>query len=53
MHVGSLLSKNSIDWTGSRVNNVRVTYRQSRQLSNVKIHIILNIPNFTSQFILP
>jgi hypothetical protein len=26
-------------------------HKQSRQLADVKIHIILNIPNFTSQFI--
>jgi hypothetical protein len=28
------------------VNSIRVMYKQSRQLANVKIHVILNIPDF-------
>lgn len=32
-----------------KVNSIGVTYKQSRQLANVKIYIILNTLSFSSQ----
>jgi hypothetical protein len=35
------------------VNSIRLMYKKFRKPANVKLHIIFNIPNFTSQFIPP
>jgi hypothetical protein len=43
--------KSSIDWIGKvKCKQRKSNVRQSRQLSNVKIRVILNVPNFTYLF---
>lgn len=51
MQVGTFQKLSWVNWQKLSVNSTRVVYKHSCQLVNAKIHIILNNPNFNSQFI--
>jgi hypothetical protein len=52
MHVVRYLPRTGLTGLAKlNVNSIRVMHKQSDQLTNMKIHIVFNIPHFTSRLI--